>query len=222
MNALKTAILWPLSVAQSILTITSGALIAITPLCFRILTRGLPSLRKFTDLFQFFDGLPLGRELFSSIIYLFAPYSTNIGSSSFLFHLLISTGCTVKKLTFSEEVISSEITIQDRPWLRNPFGSIHAIALANLGELTSGLCLMSAMQHIPRKGIPVRIDTIYHRKARGIITGTCTISLKKLMEVKSSSEFIVETILTDSKGLEVAKTSVTWSMKEVSSEKKIK
>lgn len=107
--------------------------------------------------------------------------------------------------------------MQDRPWLRNPFGSVHAIALANIGELTSGLCLMSAMQQIPRKGIPVRIDTVYYRKARGIITGNCTISLHHL--ATASSELVVETIITDSKGLEVAKTSVTWSLKEENGKK---
>jgi hypothetical protein len=112
--------------------------------------------------------------------------------------------------------------MEDQPWLRNPFGSIHAIALANIGELASGLCLISAMQHLPLKGIPVRIDTTYYRKARGTITGNCSISLRKLAEAKLSPEFIVETILTDSKGEEVAKTSVTWSLKDSSLPKKEK
>jgi hypothetical protein len=111
------------------------------------------------------------------------------------------------------------VTIEDRPWLRNPFGSVHAIALANLGELTSGLCLITAMQHLPLKGIPVRIDTVYHRKARGTITGECSISLKALSEVKSAAEIVVETILSDAQGVTVAKTSVTWSLKEVVSKK---
>jgi acyl-coenzyme A thioesterase PaaI-like protein len=114
------------------------------------------------------------------------------------------------------------VTFEDRPWLRNPFGSIHAIALANLGELTSGLCLISAMQHLPLKGIPVRIDTMYLRKARGTITGECTISLKALTDAKSAAEFVVETILSDTQGAVVAKTSVTWSLREVASSKKQK
>lgn len=109
--------------------------------------------------------------------------------------------------------------MDELPWLKNPFNSIHAIALANLGELTSGLCLTSLFQHLKLKGIPVKIETIYIRKAKGRIFGRCEISLSKLSN-NISSEFVVETIITDSKGIELAKCLVTWSLKGPSVTKK--
>jgi hypothetical protein len=85
MDAVKTIILWPLSVAKSLLLVSSGAVIALIPLLFRLLSAGPSSLQKFPNLFHFLDNLPLGQVVFSSIVYLFAPYSTNIGFSSLFF-----------------------------------------------------------------------------------------------------------------------------------------
>lgn len=207
MDALKTTILWPGYLLKYSLVIIIGYSIAIIPTLLRVLSRGgVKSLRKFTDLFLFLNNLPLGGEVFSSIIYFFAPYSTNIG-------------CTVQDITLKDQILSSTITMEDRPWLRNPFGSIHAIALANLGELTSGLCLTSAMQHIPLKGIPIKINIEYYKKARGRITGCCKIPMATLASI-TATEYTVETILTDSKGVEVAKSFITWSLKVKESKKK--
>lgn len=106
--------------------------------------------------------------------------------------------------------------MEELPWLKNPFNSIHAIALANLGELTSGLCLTSLFQHVKIKGIPIKIETVYLHKAKGKIFGRCNIPLAKLSN-NTSSEFVVETIITDSKNVELAKCYVTWSLKSSSS-----
>jgi hypothetical protein len=37
------------------------------------------------------------------------------------------------------------LVIKDCPWLRNPFGSLHAVALADLGEITSGVPVVAAL-----------------------------------------------------------------------------
>jgi hypothetical protein len=79
MEALRTIFLWPLSVVESLLTVACGSLIAAIPLLLRVVSKGTASLKKFNDLFAFFEGLPLGQQVFSSIVYLFAPYSTNTG-----------------------------------------------------------------------------------------------------------------------------------------------
>lgn len=79
MDALKTIIIWPVYTLKYYLTISIGVGITIIPLFFKVLTQGTSSITKYTDLFSFFSFFPLGREVFTSIIYLFAPYSTSIG-----------------------------------------------------------------------------------------------------------------------------------------------
>lgn len=63
----------------------------------------------------------------------------------------------------------AKVWMPDRPRLRNHLGSIHAIALANLGELTTGLAMTAAIPPHAR-GIPTRLTLDYVKKARGVIT----------------------------------------------------
>jgi len=79
-------------------------------------------LSKYDELFKFLEPLPLGLNVYAGIISIVAPYSGNI--SPFVCHLS-RTKCVM--------------TIMERWWLQNPFNSIHAIALANLGEQASGM-----------------------------------------------------------------------------------
>jgi acyl-coenzyme A thioesterase PaaI-like protein len=64
--------------------------------------------------------------------------------------------------------------IKDRRRVHNHIGTVHAIALCNLAELTAGLCtevtIPASMRWIP-KGMTVR----YLKKASGIMTATCTV-----------------------------------------------
>lgn len=206
MDAFKSFLFWPAYTVQSYIVLTAGWTIASIPLLFRYLLRGRQSFALFTDTFAFFSKLPLGCHAFSSLIYLNAPYSGSIGSIT-------------RFLGRDGDNISSVVTMDDHPWLRNPFGSLHAVALSNLGELASGQCMVAAMQHTPGvKGIPVRIDTSYHKKARGTITGRSNVSLKEIAQC--NGEYKVTTLLTDKKGNEVAMCSVTWSIRNSAVESK--
>jgi acyl-coenzyme A thioesterase PaaI-like protein len=64
--------------------------------------------------------------------------------------------------------------LRDRRAVRNHIGTVHAIALCNLAELTAGLgtdvTIPASMRWIPR-GMSVR----YLKKAAGRMTATCTI-----------------------------------------------
>jgi acyl-coenzyme A thioesterase PaaI-like protein len=65
-------------------------------------------------------------------------------------------------------------TIRHRRRVHNHIGTVHAIALCNLAELTGGLAtdvsIPASMRWIP-KGMSVR----YLRKAVGTMTATCTV-----------------------------------------------
>ena len=85
------------------------------------------------------------------------------------------------------------------------------IALANLGELTSGILMMCQLENQKcLKGIPVRIAMEYYKKARGSLISKCSGNIKS---IKSNCDNDVITLIYNSKEEIVAKCTVTWSMK---------
>ncbi|MEZ5545873.1 MAG: hotdog fold domain-containing protein [Lysobacteraceae bacterium] len=92
---------------------------------------------------------PFGVWLFSRLVCLKAPYFSSIGPRV---HLLEPGRC--------------EATIRNRRKVRNHIGTVHAIALCNLAELTGGLVtdasIPDSMRWIPR-GMTVE----YLKKAKG-------------------------------------------------------
>ncbi len=107
------------------------------------------------DVWRVVRRMPNGGRLMGSFLGRMAPYSGTIRAE-------------VLQLTAGEAFIR----MKDRASLRNHLNSIHAIALMNLAEMTSGVAVLSA---IPRhaRAIPSHLEMDYLKKARGPIVAEC-------------------------------------------------
>lgn len=139
-------------------------------------------------------GVPGGAWLFSRAVGRMAPYTGSIGAR-------------VVELEPGRAVVQ----LRDRRRVRNHLRSVHAIALANLGELASGLAATAAMPPGVR-GIPVHIGIDYIKKARGLLTATGTAVLP---DVKDSAAAEVHADIRDVEGDVVARVTVRWQLERV-------
>ncbi len=103
-------------------------------------------------------GTAMGRRLFSWFVGHSARYS---GSVSPRIQIL--------------ERGHVEVSMRDRPAVRNHLKSVHAIALANLGEMATGLCVISSLPPEAR-AILKSIQLEYLKKARGTLRAVARIS----------------------------------------------
>ena len=111
-----------------------------------------PGLRKH---WHRMSALPAGKHLFSRLLGKYVPYTGTLGAT---IEVLEPGHCVV--------------LLKDRRKLRNHLRSVHAMALANLGEMTTGLALMNGLPEKTR-GILTRFDIEYLKKARGLLTAEC-------------------------------------------------
>ena len=133
---------------------------------------------------------PGGSWLFSLALGLIAPYSGTIGARV-------------------EEIRPgfARVTLRDRRRVRNHLRSIHAIALVNLGEIATGLAVLSTVSANMR-GIVLGIQANYVKKARGKLTATADFQLPELVEENTPCEVTAQ--LRDESGETVAEVKATW------------
>jgi len=142
-------------------------------------------------LWQRLQPLPGGTWLFSRILGWVIPYTGTIGAN-------------VKVL----EPGFAQIHLHEHRRVRNHLHSVHALALANLGEVASGLAMLGTLPAGTR-GIPTRLSTEYFKKARGhlIAESHCTPP-----SVTEDIDFEVFADIKDADGDVVARTTVNWRL----------
>jgi len=144
---------------------------------------------RLRTLWHSLSPLPFGKWLFSKMVGLVIPYTGTISP-----HVLkIGPGF-------------AEVSIRDRRRNCNHLSCLHALALANLGEFTTGLAIHFAMEDDDR-AILTELSTKYLKKARGKILAQ--VNMKTPLALKSGP-LEVEANLLDQKGDLVATVRATW------------
>lgn len=164
-------------------------------LAFKALISGTPRKRGVVDLFDFFCSVPFGNQLFSSrlVLGLIAPYTSSIDAEV----VEIRPGF-------------ARVIMKDRPWLRNPFSSLHAVALTNLAELASGLCVIGSLEASGKRGIVTGLSMEFIKKARGTVTATCSLDPGSLPE--HSGDFKAVATITSADGTTLCKGTFQWTI----------
>jgi acyl-coenzyme A thioesterase PaaI-like protein len=152
-------------------------------------------LRRFADPSQLgtvwglLQSVPGGGRLMGELIGRMAPY----------------TG-TIKPEVVELGPGHSRVRMRDRRAVRNHLSSVHAVALMNLGEATTGSAMLASLPPNTR-GIVTRLAMDYVKKARGTITGTCSC---EVLTTNARREVEVHGELTDETGEVVARAHATW------------
>jgi len=156
---------------------------------------------KLQTLWMRLSPFPGGRWIFSKILGWKIPYTGGLGA-------------TIVTL----EPGHVKVQLRERRSVRNHLQSIHAIALANLGELTTGLALVGALPESIR-GILVGLNVSYKKKARGTIESEAKCEIP---EVHEPMDYRVDAKIRDSSGDIVAEVYAHWRLGPVPEKQDIK
>ena len=145
------------------------------------------------DIMRWWDRLqrfPAGGWLFSFFLSRYAPYSGSISPRV--------------------EVLGAgyaRVSIRDRKKVRNHLKSIHAIALINLGEVATGLAVLTSINNNMR-GIVLGLEAEYLKKARGKLVANAKFELPQ--EIDDQTPVRVTAELLDQSGDVVTRVHATW------------
>jgi acyl-coenzyme A thioesterase PaaI-like protein len=138
-----------------------------------------------------FNQVPGGRVAFSKLLGSVIPY----------------TG-SVRPVVVLLEKGSAAVEMADHRAVRNHLNSIHALALANLGEFPAGLSLHTAIPQNAR-AILTRLEVEYLKKARGTLISKAQVE-NTIEHLEAPTSVVMESRIQDSSGELVALVKTTW------------
>eukprot|EP00287_Rhodomonas_sp_CCMP768_P008478 CAMPEP_0196729518 /NCGR_PEP_ID=MMETSP1091-20130531/9893_1 /TAXON_ID=302021 /ORGANISM="Rhodomonas sp., Strain CCMP768" /LENGTH=222 /DNA_ID=CAMNT_0042072419 /DNA_START=77 /DNA_END=747 /DNA_ORIENTATION=- len=172
---------------------TSLAFIIAFPfVILKLSTSGTRTFTKLEEFSKWCNSLPLGGWLVTFASGCASPYTAPIRAR-------------FVKVSAAESIVEMD----EWSWLRNPFKSLHACALSNLGEACAtltGFCAMQAQKGV--RIIPVAINSSYLKKARGTVRATCRLELPS---TTCKHEAVVD--ITDRKEAVVCQVRVVFDVK---------
>jgi acyl-coenzyme A thioesterase PaaI-like protein len=136
--------------------------------------------------------LPGGKTLFSFLLGRMTPYSGTIGAR-------------VEELSPG----FCRASLRDRGRVRNHLNSVHAMALANFAELTSGLAVLAGLAP-GVQGIVTGFSITYQKKARGRLIAECRVTG---LEITVEREQDAAVTVTDAAGDVVARATAQWRLR---------
>ena len=139
-------------------------------------------------------SLPGGKTLFTFLLGRMTPYSGSIGARV---EELAPAWCRV--------------SLRDRRRVRNHLGSIHAMALANLAEMASGLAVLVGLP-AGVQGIVTGFSITYLKKARGRLIAECR---AERLDVTAEQEYEAAVAITDTQGDVVARATARWRLRPI-------
>jgi len=136
--------------------------------------------------------LPGGKAVFSWLLGRMTPYSGTIGAR-------------VETL----EPGFCRVALRDRRRVRNHLASVHAMALANVAEMASGLAVLTGLAP-GVQGIVTGFSISYQKKARGHLIAECRVTG---LEVTAEREQEATVTVCDAAGDVVARATAQWRLR---------